>query len=998
MFSPATPVIKIDDPSTTSGQYNGDINASLLSSSPLLQFTPASMMGNSVTNNMGGFPAFTSSSLGVMGAGNWGFRGEDAGSDAGSEFDNSDVGSEHGSTGSPHVGTPNINIPVPGFGVHLAPPTSRFKRKTSMASVGSLGGESDISDDGYLSAGSISNYSIYQMSSPMIHSIPSPNQSPNPSPELSPSLHAFLFSELIQNPPLVQQMPMSSPNNLGVLNSFDDQQFQAMLSDVSAGLTGIVDLNLNTLGGSINFPGAIDLDPLSLGQPLPHFGAGSLGMQQGLGAMDSLINQQRSGLNGSLDPFAATSYLQPATQTQNSIPSSVEAQTALFSNPSNVYGSLHSSANSSLSSISTTGAATVASHGFHHPDFPTGMSGDQPVPLHNNLLSPAIGYPSAPSPSGSDFSAGGDENPGRSPNINLYVENDFGDDQAHPTTASAAAALATANAHAAAAANGASGTSRRPTLYQCPFPECAKTFTRPYNLKSHYRSHTGERPYHCPFCTHTFPRKHDLKRHEKLHGGGKPFTCPGCNKAFARADALKRHVKSTDPNRETVCSQKIRALKEQKELEAKMGISSIDSVTRFEDRVVLDIGSQYIKCGLSGEHKPRHIIPFTLPIPHAGSQEFAKSGNKYTSLYQLSMDPALDEMRKKLLTYHLQAVYNKYLLTDPKQRKVIICESPMLPVRLKNIIVGILFELLQVPSITFIQSGLLALMTAGKMTGLVIDSGHLETTAVPFYEGRPLIHMTRTIPKAGQSVTKRLKLLIRNHGTLVPENPSATQVPITEHLVEAQPLELWEDAKARFCLVGKFPSIADVSGDNREASYPYRERAIPYTIFRSDAEPVVWRLTTGERVNVPGWVRERAAEILFEGDDDGESVASIALDAIMRCPIDIRSEMIENIVLAGGTAMLPGFQPRLMEHMQHLLENSANSEYSKIKRLSIKVKFVKTVFMPNCLSWVGGSLVGAIKNGGVEVLREPYLRDRVVPDWTTYVTKEEIEAEEAMTY
>jgi hypothetical protein len=57
------------------------------------------------------------------------------------------------------------------------------------------------------------------------------------------------------------------------------------------------------------------------------------------------------------------------------------------------------------------------------------------------------------------------------------------------------------------------------TLYQCPFEGCSKTFTRPYNLKSHYRSHTGERPYECDFpgCNLKFARKYDLKRHAKLH-------------------------------------------------------------------------------------------------------------------------------------------------------------------------------------------------------------------------------------------------------------------------------------------------------------------------------------------------------------------------------------------------------------------------------------------------------------------------------------------------
>ncbi|KAJ3365861.1 hypothetical protein HDU91_002068 [Kappamyces sp. JEL0680] len=94
------------------------------------------------------------------------------------------------------------------------------------------------------------------------------------------------------------------------------------------------------------------------------------------------------------------------------------------------------------------------------------------------------------------------------------------------------------------------------TLYQCPFSDCEKTFTRPYNLKSHYRSHTGERPYECdePGCSLKFSRKYDLKRHQKLHTGIKQFSCDQCGKTFVRTDYLRRHLRTPEDGRESECA------------------------------------------------------------------------------------------------------------------------------------------------------------------------------------------------------------------------------------------------------------------------------------------------------------------------------------------------------------------------------------------------------------------------------------------------------------
>ncbi|KAI0482847.1 hypothetical protein GGR56DRAFT_210129 [Xylariaceae sp. FL0804] len=92
---------------------------------------------------------------------------------------------------------------------------------------------------------------------------------------------------------------------------------------------------------------------------------------------------------------------------------------------------------------------------------------------------------------------------------------------------------------------------KHPATFQCTL--CPKRFTRAYNLRSHLRTHTDERPFVCTVCGKAFARQHDRKRHEGLHSGEKKFICKGdlkaggqwgCGRRFARADALGRHFRS----------------------------------------------------------------------------------------------------------------------------------------------------------------------------------------------------------------------------------------------------------------------------------------------------------------------------------------------------------------------------------------------------------------------------------------------------------------------
>ncbi|CAL4066298.1 unnamed protein product, partial [Meganyctiphanes norvegica] len=47
--------------------------------------------------------------------------------------------------------------------------------------------------------------------------------------------------------------------------------------------------------------------------------------------------------------------------------------------------------------------------------------------------------------------------------------------------------------------------------YRCPF--CPMAMKKRFNMLSHIRTHTGEKPYHCPVCSYKAAQKSSLDKH-----------------------------------------------------------------------------------------------------------------------------------------------------------------------------------------------------------------------------------------------------------------------------------------------------------------------------------------------------------------------------------------------------------------------------------------------------------------------------------------------------
>jgi len=340
--------------------------------------------------------------------------------------------------------------------------------------------------------------------------------------------------------------------------------------------------------------------------------------------------------------------------------------------------------------------------------------------------------------------------------------------------------------------------------------------------------------------------------------------------------------------------------------------------------VIIDHGSRVLKAGVGGEIIPRYVCPSVFGRPrHPGLLPGMTKKDYYVGNEAQQKRDALNiswPIDCGLISNFEDATKTwlhvfKELEILPEDQPVIWTESSFVRAEQREKIAEILFETLGVPSINFSHQAVLAVYSAGLASALVVDLGD-KCDVIPVYEGGALSHVN-------DSASKRLKIT----GSDITENLEQILVDRGYHFTTPAERDIVDWAKEQVCYVSEDPN---------------KELTQDMTLLMPDSQ----QITIGNE-------RWRAPEALFTPaliKKEGYGLHALIYHSIMDCGIDMRVEYAGNILLTGGTSMLPGLVPRIQRELEIL---------SPSERWGISINAPPE---RKYAAWIGGSVLSTIDN------------------------------------
>eukprot|EP00002_Diphylleia_rotans_P032136 TRINITY_DN6724_c0_g1_i7.p1 TRINITY_DN6724_c0_g1~~TRINITY_DN6724_c0_g1_i7.p1 ORF type:complete len:605 (+),score=131.41 TRINITY_DN6724_c0_g1_i7:1363-3177(+) len=314
--------------------------------------------------------------------------------------------------------------------------------------------------------------------------------------------------------------------------------------------------------------------------------------------------------------------------------------------------------------------------------------------------------------------------------------------------------------------------------------------------------------------------------------------------------------------------------------------------------IVMDSGSCWTRMGFAGNECPTAIFPTSTKYVDDASLEnksavhgFRSSSKQKTYYFDSPMDPKRSTNWDDLVPIW-QYGFDHELHLPTEERGILMIEPSGTTFKSREKLLEIFFETFQVPCFALKSPSLLSLVALEMQSGLVVNWGNkLQIAAIS--NGYMLPNQTIVRNFGGGDLTEMMLKLLnreRSHEKLFTKADACWVKEQTCYLSPDFSAEIEKSSSGSMALDLRAPySQQDIS--------ICAERFIcPEALF----DPSLLRL-------------------------DSPGIHEMVYDTIMDCDMDSRRALFQNIVLCGGTSMLPGFGHRLQIDVQKLMTKNSNS-------------------------------------------------------------------------